>query len=117
MLASILGLCASAIYLVYLILRSTWKSPLNTVTNAHFTSPFCSLWILGIRYREKEHGTIRKLHEKHGPLLRLGPNELSLACVKDGCDIVMERPFEKPVWYERFCNYNGLVEHAPCRRR
>ena len=56
----------------------------SRIPNAHFTSAFSSLWILWKRYKEQENRAIHAAHVKHGDIVRLGPNEVSVACVDEG---------------------------------
>ncbi|KAL8725371.1 MAG: hypothetical protein Q9166_007387 [cf. Caloplaca sp. 2 TL-2023] len=49
--------------------------------------------------------TIHKAHLKHGPIVRLGPNEVSINCVDGGLRTVYAGGFEKPYFYDQFQNY------------
>ncbi|KAL9124358.1 MAG: hypothetical protein Q9217_006308 [Psora testacea] len=93
---------------VYIILP-TFLSPLSKIPNAHFTSSFNPFWILWKRYREQENTTIHAAHEKYGKIVRLGPNEVSVASVDDGIRTVYGGGFDKWPWYpNQFDNY-GLL--------
>ncbi|KAF2423720.1 cytochrome P450 [Tothia fuscella] len=83
-------------------------SPLSRIPSAHPLAKFTSLWILYIRYRNLENSTIHKAHQKWGPVIQLGPNELSVNCVKDGILTVYSGGFEKGDWYNLFANYEGV---------
>ena len=107
MVPAIIGFCILSLCFYYL--KIIEKIPLTNLKNAHPTSRVSPLWIIWIRYSGQENRVVRRLHEKHGPLIRLAPNEVSLACVEQGSKITMERPFEKAGWYIRFRNYNGSV--------
>lgn len=67
-------------FLVYPLL----VSPLAKIPNGHPIAAFSPLWILWIRWTGKENATVYRLHQKHGPLIRLGPAEISVNCVDGG---------------------------------
>ena len=49
---------------------------------------------------------IHNAHLKHGPIVRLGPNELSVNCIDGGLRTIYAGGFEKPDWYPNlFYNY------------
>ncbi|EED24125.1 cytochrome P450 monooxygenase, putative [Talaromyces stipitatus ATCC 10500] len=80
-------------------------SPLSKIPNAHFTSPITSLWILHKRKTGNEVKTIYSLHQQHGPVVRLGPNELSVNSI-DGLRTIYTGGFEKTQWYsDIFVNF------------
>ena len=81
-------------------------SPLSEIPNANPTSSFSPLWILSKRYKNKENDAIHNAHVKHGDIVRLGPNEVSIACVDDGIRTVYSGGLEKWAWYQnQFENY------------
>jgi len=87
------------------ILCPAFLSPLAKIPNAHFSSPFSSLWILWIRFRRRENRTLFACHERLGPIIRLGPKELSVNCV-DGVRTIYGGGYEKHDWYTNiFDNY------------
>ncbi|KAI4187931.1 MAG: hypothetical protein LQ348_003994 [Seirophora lacunosa] len=98
---------AYAIYKFFIY--PVYKSPLSKIPPAHFTASWSPLWILWIRYTSIEVQTIHKAHLKHGPVVRLGPNEVSVNCVDGGLRTVYTGGFEKTYFYDQFENY-GL----PC---
>ncbi len=91
------------------IIHPVFISPLAKVPNAHWSSPISPLWILLQRYSERESRTIHTAHSRHGELVRLGPNEVSIACVDNGIKTVYGGTgggFEKWSWYPNlFVNY------------
>jgi unspecific monooxygenase len=91
-------------YLVY----PCWISPLSKIPPAHFSCQFSSCWIVWQRYREEDVHAIYAAHKKHGPIVRLGPNELSVNCIDGGLRSVYAGNFEKAPWYQIFMNY-GLL--------
>ncbi|KAI4253619.1 MAG: hypothetical protein LQ352_003578 [Teloschistes flavicans] len=82
-------------------------SPLAKVPNAHWSSPISPLWILLKRYGHRENRTIHAAHLKHGNLIRLGPNELSVACIDNGIKTVYGDGFEKWNWYPNLFAHYG----------
>lgn len=90
---------------VYIVIP-TFLSPLSAIPNAHATSSISSLWILWKRYAEHENRAIHAAHVKHGEIVRLGPNEVSINCVDGGIRTVYSGGFEKWAWYpNQFENY------------
>jgi len=86
------------------IIYPAFLSPLAKIPNAHWTSPFSPLWILWNRYRCHENRSVHAAHLKHGPVIRLAPNELSINDV-NALRIVYAGGFEKGQWYSIFDNY------------
>lgn len=92
------------------VIVPAFLSPLAKIPNAHFTSPFSSLWITWKRYAEQENRTVHAAHEKHGKIVRLGPQEVSINSVQDGIRIVYSGGFEKGDWYpSQFNNFRYLM--------
>ena len=111
-LVAILGLC---IYLNFIL--PVFISPLSKIPNAHFTSslPF---WIWWKRRTGFESRSIFAAHQKHGPIIRLGPNEVSVASL-DGLRQIYTGGFDKDPWYTgEFRNYNtpnlvSMMDYKP----
>jgi hypothetical protein len=71
-------------------------------------SPLCritSTWILWKRFRQVENATIKAAHERLGPVVLLGPGEVSVNCIKGGLSAVYSAGMEKAKWYQIFTNY------------
>ncbi|KAK4145219.1 cytochrome P450 [Dichotomopilus funicola] len=83
-------------------------SPLARIPNAQWSVPFSRIWILWVRYAHRENKTLHSAHRRLGPILRVGPNELSVSDL-DGVRTVYQGGFGKPVWYSVFNNYG-----VPC---
>lgn len=109
-----LGVAFVSIIYRYLIYPS-FLSPLSKIPIAHFTSSWSPLWILWIRYTDEEVQTIHKAHLKYGPIVRLGPEEVSVNCVDGGLRTIYAGGFEKPYFYDQFRNY-GCVCPRSSRR-
>ncbi|KAL9593128.1 MAG: hypothetical protein Q9179_006080 [Wetmoreana sp. 5 TL-2023] len=104
-LLSISLFAASALIIYRYVLYPSFVSPLSKIPAAHFTASWSPLWILWVRYTDVEVQTIHKAHVKHGPIVRLGPNEVSINCVDDGLRKVYAGGFEKTFFYDQFQNY------------
>ncbi|OAX85099.1 hypothetical protein ACJ72_00512 [Emergomyces africanus] len=53
--------------------------------------------------------TIHKAHQKYGPIVRLGPSEISINCVDGGIRTVYTGGFEKHDWYPRVFGAYGTL--------
>jgi unspecific monooxygenase len=88
------------------LIYPTFVSPLSKIPNAHFSSPLSPLWILWIRKSRLENRTLLACHEKLGPIIRLGPSDISLNCLDGGIRTIYSGGFDKHDWYPRiFDNY------------
>lgn len=106
----LLSLLAGSAFLLYCVYKyfvfPAFLSPLSKVPSAHFSSPFSPLWILLKRHNDLENQTIHQAHAKYGDIVRLGPNEVSIACVDEGIKTVYSGGFEKWNWYSnQFSNF------------
>jgi hypothetical protein len=101
------GVAAAAV-IVFLTLRfivhPALFSPLARIPSAHWSAPFSPIWILWVRFVHRENRTLHSAHRRLGPVIRVGPNELSINDV-DSVRTVYQGGFEKPVWYSVFDNY------------
>lgn len=97
-----ISLLAIAILLVLVFykyfLHSLLLSPLSKIPNAHSTSPFSPFWILWVRYTRVENRVVHDAHQRLGPVIRLGPNEISVNQVNGGIRTVYSGGFDKPEW-------------------
>ena len=100
-LASVLLVALLYKYVIY----PYFFSPLAKVPNAHFTSPISSRWIDSHSAANTQVRTISALHQKHGPVVRLGPNELSVNSLH-GLRVIYTGAFEKDAFYrDVFVNF------------
>ena len=77
-----------------------YSSPLSAIPNAHFSVPFSQLWNLSNKWRARENRARLKAHQKLGPIVRIGPQELSI----DSMDFVQQiygGNYDKDAWYQR----------------
>ena len=66
---------ALSLIVVYLV-RTRYRNGLHKIPGP-FLASFTSLWKWDVVRREKMPFVNTKLHEKHGPLVRIGPNHIS----------------------------------------
>lgn len=105
-----LALLAPLAFLLQLIVTYL-RNPLRKIPAAHPLAPFTSLWISSIRWRKIENATLKAAHDRLGPIVCLGPEEISVNCVKGGIRDVYAGGFEKRDavsgynWYGFFTNY------------
>jgi hypothetical protein len=101
-------LCAGAFALACIykfLVYPLFFSPLSKIPSATPLARFTPLWMLWIRYNQREVSTVHAAHEKFGPVVLLGPNELSVNCVKGGILTVYSGGFPKGDWYDLFTNF------------
>lgn len=97
------------------IVYSFWRNPVRKIPAAHPLAHFTSLWIHSIRWRSIEYATLKEAHDRLGPIVCLGPYEISVNCVKGGIREVYAGGFEKKNsnggynWYSFFANYGRYV--------
>lgn len=93
------------VILVYrFLLYPSLLSPLAKIPNAHWSAPISRAWILWIRRTHRENRTLLAAHRRLGPVVRVGPNDLSINDV-DSVRTVYQGGFEKHRWYDVFDNY------------
>ncbi|KAJ5265283.1 hypothetical protein N7524_006301 [Penicillium chrysogenum] len=114
-----LALLVLTTYLIYHhVINPYFLSPISSIPNAHFTSPLSSHWIDRKRNTGTEVLAIYALHQNHGPIVRLGPKELSVNSLH-GLKTIYTGAFEKHAFYNNvFVNFNtenmvGMTHNAP----
>ncbi|MCJ1251409.1 hypothetical protein MMC30_008642 [Trapelia coarctata] len=117
--------CSLPLFLVFqYFIFPVFLSPLSKIPNAHFTSSFSPAWILWKRKAHHENRAILAAHERCGPVVRLGPNEISINCIEGGLRTVYGN-FERHIWYTNaFQNYgipnlvtmSGFKQHSERKR-
>jgi len=89
------------------------RNPLRKVPAAHPLAHWSALWIHAVRWQGVENATLKAAHDRLGPIVCLGPREVSVNCVKGGIRDVYAGGFEKTCardgynWYSFFSNYGG----------
>lgn len=100
------------------------SSPLARIPNAHFSAPYSRIWILWTKWRGQQHPKRLQAHKRLGPLIRIGPQELSVNIIDGGVQNVYGGAIDKPNFYSQFDNYGLPVmfsmkspkQHAERRR-
>lgn len=101
LLPAVIAVGISVLCLYKYFICPVFISPLSKIPNAHFSAPVSPAWILWNRFRMRGNRTIHKSHQKYGPIVRLGPSEISINCVDGGIRTVYAGGFEKHDWYPR----------------
>jgi hypothetical protein len=101
----VFGWLLALIAIYKLLIYPALISPLSRVPNAHWSASFSSAWILWVRFTNRENRERHGAHLGNGPVVRLGPNEISVNCVDGGIRSVYGGGFEKGDWYSIFDNY------------
>ncbi len=116
---TIVGLSLLVLLLIYrYILYPAFFSPLSKIPTAHFSAPILPLWIRSKRQTGTAVRDLLALHERHGPVVRLAPNEISVNSA-DAIRTVYVGGFEKHTWYlDAFVNYGvpnmvTMLAHKP----
>ncbi|EXJ82453.1 hypothetical protein A1O3_06266 [Capronia epimyces CBS 606.96] len=117
----LLALSAVAVLCLYkLIIHPLFFHPLRHIPSAHWSIPiFGDLWITYQRYVEKNNAVTYAAHVRHGSVVRMGANELSVNCVDDGIKTIYAGGWEKHAWYpQRFGSYGVMnmfstIHHQP----
>ncbi|KAK8053588.1 cytochrome P450 3A12 [Apiospora saccharicola] len=79
-------------------------SPLAQIPKAHWSCDVSPIWILWVRYTNKENRTIGEAHKRHGSIVRLAPYEVSINDM-ESVKTVYQGGFDKHQWYSVFNNY------------
>lgn len=120
-LIALISLVISAFY--KLVIYPVFFSPLSPIPNAHWSAPFSRLWILSYRLVSRDTFAVHAAHQRKGPIIRLGPNEISVNSVDGGIRTVYAGGYEKGDWYLNvFSNYGvmpmfAMPEHGPHSKR
>lgn len=101
---AIAGVGAALSIILYFVI-SPLLSPLSKVPAAHWSSGYSPIWILWTRWRGKELSAVYEAHQRLGPLVRLGPKDLSVACYDEGIRKIYGGGFDKPGYYDFFRYY------------
>ena len=117
--------CCAAGLLVYFA-RTFWRvlkpSPLDTANNAHWSVKYCDVWIWWARLQSRSTLAVHKAHESLGPVVRLGPNELSVCDYETGLRPIYDARMPKAASYQVAASYGAepmfaMMQEEPHRRR
>jgi cytochrome P450 len=96
-------------YFVFFYFLDPLFDPLHReVPDAHISCTFSQFWILYIRYTGRENRTIHAAHARLGPIVRLAPNEISVASIDGGVRTVYGGGFAKHRWYDQMRNFGDV---------
>ncbi|KAL4869120.1 hypothetical protein BDV12DRAFT_196551 [Aspergillus spectabilis] len=99
-----------AIFILYKgLIYPALLSPLSKIPNAHWAASISPVWIIWKRFMGQNNRTIHAAHEQLGPIVRLGPSEISINCIEGGIKPVYTGGFEKHDWYPRVFGSFGTV--------
>lgn len=105
-LVALVALGTFSIY--YFVLYPFFLSPLAKIPNAHWSAPVSSFWVLRLRYRYREKQVLHEAHQRLGPVVRVGPQDLSVSSYDDGVRVIYGGGFDKPGYFD-FYKYFGYV--------
>lgn len=102
---SVIGLASLLALLLYrYIFYPALISPLSRLPTAH---PLCSVtskWFERQGIKGRQLKTLYAAHNKHGPILRLGPTEVSVVS-QEGLEQVYIAGLDKDAWWQTLYNY------------
>ncbi|KAF4633423.1 hypothetical protein G7Y89_g4693 [Cudoniella acicularis] len=104
--SALFALVPALLYLFQYLHKNTKNATLNRIPKAHSTSGVFPFWILWQRFQNTENVAVNEAHERHGPIVRIGPQELSVNLVHGGIRTIYGS-FEKHSWYHSFYNLGG----------
>lgn len=87
------------------VLYQWFLSPLSWVPGPKLAA-LSPAWILYITWAEKRNRTVHALHEKYGPIVRLGPSEVSISDPAYLKIIYSSGNYDKSSFYGQYGNYN-----------
>lgn len=99
-----LGLLITTTLFYKYIFYPSVLSPLCRIPQAHWSCSISPIWILWARYNSRENRTLFEAHRDHGPIVRVGPTELSVNSI-DAVKTIYQGGFDKHQWYSVFENY------------
>ncbi|KAJ8613452.1 hypothetical protein MRB53_036937 [Persea americana] len=115
-LSSILLLVLPAFYWIVNTVRVAYFSSLARVPNAHPIVPLSRAWLWYCKWKGIENRQRRILHDRLGPVVRVGPRELSVNCIDNGIKTVFGGGFEKPASLPPLFSLLDSKAHAEQRR-
>ncbi|EMT72228.1 cytochrome P450 [Fusarium oxysporum II5] len=110
---------AIAFLLFKFVIYPSLLSPLAKIPAARWHARFSPLFSWYIKYYKLENITVFTLHQKYGPIVRLGPKELSINCYEGGLKTVYTGDFPKTEFYPRSFSHYGLpnmIAHTDSNR-
>lgn len=102
------ALIVVALLIYQYVLYPVILSPLSKIPSAHWSCSISPAWILWARFKSRENRTLHAAHKKYGPIVRIGPNELSVNNVET-VKTIYQGGFDKHQWYSLFNNYGYIL--------
>lgn len=83
MISQLYASCALAAFIIWLCvsLIRRLRSPITKIHGPAYTK-FTSLWLMKQELTSNRRPYIHELHQKYGPIVRLGPNEVSFTSLE-----------------------------------
>lgn len=106
-------LCVIASY--YFLLYPLILHPLARVPGPK-SAALTQYWILYISWAEKRNATVHRLHEKYGPIVRIGPNEVDISDPSYIKDVYVDN-FDKSSFYAQFGVFGQLNSFSTVTKR
>jgi hypothetical protein len=100
---------SSSLWFLRCITGSLSSPVLSAIPNAHFLAPYSRYWLVWLKGTGREHRARHAAHERLGPIIRIGPNEVSVNCIENGVQSIYGGGFEKAAWYLNFQNYGSVL--------
>jgi cytochrome P450 len=89
------------------ILYPAFISPLSKIPTPHPIASVLPVWLWWKERTGTQAHSIFDAHQRHGPVVRVGPNEVHVASL-DGLRVVFNSgKFDRSDWFLQFLNYNG----------
>ncbi|KAI0198200.1 cytochrome P450 [Astrocystis sublimbata] len=95
-------------FLYHYLLYPAVLSPLARIPTPHWSCSISDAWILSARYYSRENRTLQAAHRKCGPVVRVGPREISFNSA-EAVKTIYQGGFDKHAWYSVFNNFG-----VPC---
>ena len=98
------------------------SSPLNVAKDAHWSVKFSGIWLWWHQVREQDTVAVHDAHMRLGPVVRLGPRELSINDYEGGLKPIYEGRLPKTEFYDAANSYGeapmvALKDEESHRRR
>ncbi|KAK5744119.1 hypothetical protein LTR17_002149 [Elasticomyces elasticus] len=118
---TVVALIGSALIVLFLHPR---RDPLRAASSAHWSARYSGLWMWLQHFNDRGADAVHKAHLRHGPVVRLGPSEISVCAVEGGLDTIysFRDPMPKTARYQVANSYDeqpmvALVDEASHRHR
>lgn len=106
MKSSALLLISSLLYTAIFLWRAS-RSRLNAAKAAHWSAKYSGRWIQRQRLQLRDTAAVHEAHLRHGPVVRLGPSEISVNDIDAGVKLIYEARMPKTDWYQFAVSYGA----------